>query len=137
MLELEMANDCYNYIKADNSYKQVIREIPFLSRCIDLVLICQNDEIQSIEFKVKKWREAIEQAKQHKLGADKTYICLPKREPSQLLLASLEEARIGLYLYCPDEERKMQEYLPAPKSIDKVDIFNSMLRKTINQIERN
>lgn len=133
MLELEMANDCYAFIKEKDQYKKVVREIPFLSRCIDMILVSKNDEIETIEFKLTKWREAIEQAKNHKLGADRAYICLPKRKPSPTLIEALEEANIGLYLYCPDDECKMQKYLTAQNN-SKIDVFQSILKKNINKI---
>lgn len=133
MLELEMVNDCYEFIKEKDKYKKVVREIPFLSRCIDMILVSDNDEIETIEFKIVKWREAIEQAKNHKLGADRSYICLPKRKPSSVLLEALEQANLGLYLYCPEDKCKMQKYLTA-KNNSKVDVFQMILRENIEKI---
>ena len=78
MLESELLSKGLSFLENNKQYKIVKQEVPFLSRCIDVILINEYDEIISIEFKVSKWRHAIEQAKNHKLGADKAYICLPE-----------------------------------------------------------
>ncbi|PXV62132.1 hypothetical protein C7954_15010 [Halanaerobium congolense] len=49
-----------------------------IKRTIDLVLIIHKNEIVSIEFKLKYWKQVIKQALDHKNGADRAYICIPK-----------------------------------------------------------
>ncbi|MFA7673518.1 MAG: hypothetical protein WCY62_06660 [Clostridia bacterium] len=127
MQELKMVDECYEYLVKMNTYASVIREVPFLSRCIDMVIITNDNEMITIEFKIKDWRHALEQVKNHKLGADRAYICLPIKTPSINLINALSEENVGLYLYNPDEIQIMREYLPAPKNHDKVDKFSSML----------
>lgn len=134
MLEIEMADACYDYLTNYAKYTNVVREVPFLSRCIDLVLISANGDVISIEFKIKNWRHAIEQAKNHMLGADKAYICLPYKNPSEPLLDALKEANIGLYLYSPDNPDKMIEAIPAPPNSHKVNAFQIMLRNTVEKL---
>ncbi|MCL2410117.1 MAG: hypothetical protein FWC97_00600 [Treponema sp.] len=135
MFEMEMANKCYKYLnKNKKEYTNIVCEVPFLSRCIDLVLLTRNEEAIAIEFKIKNWRQAIEQARSHLLGADKVYICLPQRKPSLLLLNTLESEKIGLYLYDPNEIFVMKEYLPAPINEKKVTLFRNMLIDKVNKI---
>jgi phosphoenolpyruvate synthase/pyruvate phosphate dikinase len=134
MLELEMADACYDYLTKYDEYTNIVREVPFLSRCIDLVLISSSGEIISIEFKIKNWRHAIEQAKNHMLGADKAYICLPEKNLSTALLDALEDSAIGLYLYSPDKPDIMIEAVPAPRNNHKVTAFQTMLKNTVEKI---
>lgn len=126
-----MVNECYEYLISSKSYTNVIREVPFLSRCIDIVMITQENEMITIEFKIKDWRHALEQVKSHKLGADKAYICLPIKMPSESLLNALTEEHVGLYLYSTGKQEKMYEYLPAPKNASKIDAFASLLQEKI------
>lgn len=134
MLEIDMVNACYNYLAEYDEYVRIVREVPFLSRCIDLVLISSGGEIISIEFKIKNWRQAIEQAKNHMLGADKAYICLPYKKPTRQLLDALKEAKIGLYQYSPDNPNIMIETMPAPQNNNKVSVFQMMLKNTVETI---
>lgn len=134
MLEIEMANACCNYLMKYDGYINIAREVPFLSRCIDLVLISSNGEIISIEFKIKNWRHAIEQAKNHMLGADRAYICLPEKNLSKQLHEALEDSSIGLFFYSPDKPNKMIEAVPAPQNNHKVTVFQTMLKNTVEKI---
>jgi hypothetical protein len=137
MFEIEMANKCYGYLsQKTDTYTGIIREVPFLSRCIDLVLLTKNEEAITIEFKIKNWRQAIEQAKNHMLGADKVYICLPERNPSELLINALISEKIGLFLYNPNALPVMNEYLSAPKNEKKVTLFKTMLLNNVNTIKK-
>lgn len=101
--------------------KRVYVEVPFLSRCIDMVIINQN-EIISIEFKIGNWKKAIKQAKDHSLGADKAYICLPPRKKiSDELREELAKNGIGLYFY-RETEYPLEEIIPAGSSKLKWDV---------------
>ena len=102
MVESEMMAAGFNFFLHQPEYKVVKQEVPFLSRCIDIVLVNEYDEIISIEFKVSKWRHAIEQAVNHKLGADKSYICLPERTLTDALSEAIVNAQLGLLFYDSD-----------------------------------
>ncbi|MDR0909723.1 MAG: hypothetical protein LBM77_08145 [Spirochaetaceae bacterium] len=101
MLEYEFADSFYQYLCANQSdkYIGIAREVPFLSRCIDMVLISKDKKITTIEFKLKDWSRALKQAKDHSLGADKSYICLPNANTNQRLTNTLIAEGIGLLLY--------------------------------------
>lgn len=133
-----MVDACYNYFFSNNDdFKMVVCEVPFLSRCIDMVLITKESQIVTIEFKIKNWRKALQQARNHKLGADKSYICLPEKTLSKELTKVLEQEQIGLYIYKPGESCIINEYYPAPYNKRKVDIFSEMLiRTTFNISEK-
>lgn len=134
MFEIDMVKDCYEYMEHEDGNKMVVCEIPFMSRCIDMLVLSQEDEVISIEFKLSKWRHAIEQAIDHKQGADYAYICLPKRKTTPKLIAALEEAGVGLLIYDPETDEKMQKVVPAPKSNIVVPFFREELLQTAYHI---
>lgn len=129
-----MMRDSFKYLSSNNNYKMVKSEVPFLSRCIDVVIVDQNDRIISIEFKISKWRHAIEQATNHKLGSDAAYICLPKRKISDILSSAVTEAGIGLLLYDPDSKDKIQVAISAPETSKNIAAFRDILSLTLAKI---
>ena len=134
MLEADMLNVGYEYLLGKDEYKIVKREVPFLSRCIDVVLVNQDNILISIEFKVSKWRHAIEQANNHKLGSDAAYICLPKRTITEKLRRAVTDAGIGLLLYDVNANEKLSVVIPAPKQNDNVPAFRDILMSTLSKI---
>lgn len=101
--------------KLDERGLKVFIQVPFLSRCIDMVIL-DGEEVISIEFKLHDWRKAIVQSRDHLLGVDRAYICIPARENiSKILLENLKEHGIGLYFFYRDSE-PLKEVLPAQKS---------------------
>lgn len=141
MTENEMVNICYNIFEENNKYKNIIREVPFLSRSIDMVLITLDDEIISIEFKLKDWKQAIKQAVDHKNGSDKAYICMPKPPMGfkDDFLNELNEKGIGLLEFLPDSRESIREIITAkenknrwiPNIISLKDIVNRVSNKEI------
>lgn len=129
-----MMRDSFKYLSSNNNYKMVKSEVPFLSRCIDVVIVDQNDKIISIEFKISKWRHAIEQATNHKLGSDAAYICLPKRKIPDILSSAVTEAGIGLLLYDPDSKDKIQVAISAPETSKNIAAFRDILSLTLAKI---
>ena len=134
MLESEMLSKGLSFLENNKQYKIVKQEVPFLSRCIDVILINEYDEIISIEFKISKWRHAIEQAKNHKLGADKAYICLPERNISEVLKKAVTDAGIGLFLFDSSKSNMIYEAIPAPSQKKNIPVFRNILLETINKV---
>lgn len=134
MIEAEMMRDGFEFLSNKKEYKLVKCEVPFLSRCIDVVLIDRNDKIISIEFKISKWRHAIEQAINHKLGADAAYICLPKRKITETLSSAIKEAGIGLLIYDVSSKDKISVAIPAPECSKNVAAFRDILMLTLSKI---
>lgn len=134
MLESEMLSKGLSFLENNKQYKIVKQEVPFLSRCIDVILINEYDEIISIEFKVSKWRHAIEQAKNHKLGADKAYICLPERNISEVLKKAVTDAGIGLFLFDSSKADVIYEAIPAPSQKENIPVFRNILLETIDKV---
>jgi hypothetical protein len=89
--------------------------VPFMARCIDLVLF-REDEMHAIEFKLSDWRRGIVQARDHLLGADYAYVCLPVRQPSDALIAACEESGVGLLMFDPEGTEPFQQEAPPIRS---------------------
>lgn len=132
--EWEMVLDCKSYFEKKSNYQKVACEIPFLSRCIDMVLIDNQNEVITIEFKLTKWRDAILQAYDHMRGADYAYVCMPERKPSEELISQLNSKGIGLLLYneSAEEDEKVRVFLEAPRSTRRVQAFSDNLIHTVD-----
>jgi hypothetical protein len=125
--ELDMVLDCYTFFKNVVGFEHVVLEVPFLSRCIDMVLINENGVIFTIEFKVHNIKQAIKQARDHSLGADYAYICIPEKKKVNMELFRNEN--IGLFLYNPSTANKAKSAYHPKKKKNKVTLFNEMLLK--------
>jgi hypothetical protein len=107
--------------------------VPCLSRCIDLVVLL-NDDLVAIEFKLKDWKRALDQARDHRLAVDRAYVCLPPRKVSAEMEQAFVEAEVGLLLLCDDEaeEWPFREMVPAPDSDVKWSIAEQWLTEVIH-----
>lgn len=115
---------------------EVIEEVPFMSRCIDAVLV-KNGKYRSIEHKLKNWKKALEQARTHQIGADKSYICMPVPAngfTSEFILG-LKRRNIGLIAFNKGKfnleirARRNENWKPAKNSfiniIEKIKMANA------------
>lgn len=134
MTEFEMITDCYNKLLSQNIYRKVLLEVPFLSRSIDMVLVDLDGNIITIEFKLHDWNRAIQQAKDHQLGSDKAYICMPKRHLTLGLLNELERNRIGLLFYDPNEPNPLNEIVSADEINTSWAMWKLSLKRSINSV---
>ncbi len=134
MFENEMIKDGLKYLNNTHEFTVLKQEVPFLSRCIDLVMIDLDGEIISVEFKVNDWRHAIEQAKNHKLGSDKAYICIPKRTITEALSEAISKAGIGLLFYDCNSSKSIYEVIPPPRNHVNIPAFKQLLITNINRI---
>lgn len=89
------------FLKLKKEFKVSALEVSVLNRCIDIVYVNSNKEIVTIEVKLSNWKRAVEQAKDHQLYADKSYICLlkPKRGFSKQFMDTLRLNGIGLICF--------------------------------------
>jgi hypothetical protein len=88
MTEALLHQKVFNYFKSKK--KNIFSEIPFMSRIIDLVIL-EDDEITSYELKIKKWKHAIEQMKEHRIASSYCYLCMPKESVSESLSRKIVE----------------------------------------------
>jgi hypothetical protein len=136
MTESDMVFDCYSKLKCSNICKEIILEVPYMSRCIDMIIVDNDYKLVSVEFKIKNWRKALEQARDHMLGADKSYVCIPKppKEVSPSLISELEKHGIGLFLYDTTKDFPLEEFIP-PKSCEiRWEPWATSLKSLVNRI---
>ena len=78
------------------------------------------------------WKHAIQQAMDHKNGADFAYICLPKRKLPNDLPAMLDETLIGLMMY--NNDTNSIENIIAPRPKQTVAALKNLLLKMADRI---
>jgi len=91
-----------------------------------MVLINENGVIFTIEFKIHNIKQAIKQARDHSLGADYAFICIPEKKKIDLDLFKNEN--IGLFFYNPYVINKVRTVFHPNINKNKVSLFNEMLR---------
>jgi hypothetical protein len=90
--------------------------VPFMSRCIDLLIVRGEDDITAVEFKKHDWRRGIHQAKHHLLGANAAYVCVSLQQPSPACLKAANEAGVGLMRFNQVAECPLEELVEARPS---------------------
>lgn len=90
-------------------------EAPLLGRSVDLVFY-KEDALHSIEFKLKDWRRAITQARDHQLGADFAYICLPGKAVTEAMREAAEQEGVGILELRESDDWPFDTVLPAKRS---------------------
>ena len=113
----------------------VRREVPLLGRIVDLVYI-QDGLVITVEFKMRDWRRAILQARDHLLGADYSYICMPKRKAGEQLQSAIREAQVGLVFHKKNGNWPFEVVIDAPRSKDtwevaRRDLIEHVVREAI------
>ena len=126
MFEIEMEEKMLKYLETRQDVLLLGKEVPFLSRCIDIVFLNIDNQLITFELKIKDWRRAIKQALNHKLGADYSYICILKRKLTPGLQSNIESAKIGLVMFDNEAEIPIEVVLPAPYNNNQL-IFKQIL----------
>jgi hypothetical protein len=80
------------------------------------MLYMKGEAVFSIEFKLRDWKRAIKQARDHKLAADYAYVCLPKRKDVTSLLPAFRAHGIGLLFFDDDGDWPFEVVEEAPRS---------------------
>ncbi len=132
MTESEMVGMCRAYIERCFPGTRVACEVPFLSRCIDMVLLTGTETV-TIEFKLHDWRQAIKQARDHKLGANRAYVCMPYRKQSDAMIRALDKEGIGLLFYMDDGT--MAEARPAVRNEGNHQVFTRLMHDAIKHMK--
>lgn len=129
--ESDMLHDSYYKLIELGSYQKIAIEVPFLSRCIDMVLQSFEGDIISIEFKMRDWKKAVVQARDHSLGADLSYICLPQKDVfSNKMIFELEKFGLGLMSYNRNSNDPLKIIIPAKRNIRQWSMWtNSLINK--------
>lgn len=91
-------------------------EVPFLHRSIDMVWESPDkpERLVAVEFKLHDWKQALQQARDHLLGADEVYITLPRPRIHERLLVQARQTGIGVLAWNPRGElHKRQSFQPT------------------------
>ena len=116
MNELVLHEKVLNYYRKKK--KDIFSEVPFMSRIIDLVVL-EGEEITSYELKIRKWKHAVEQMKEHRIASSYCYLCMPKQSISERLLKRIVEELVfygfGFALW-NENYGEIENVLPARKS---------------------
>ncbi len=112
--ELSLVRRAFECLKEYDNIK-VACNIPVLGRCVDLAYM-KDDSVITVEFKLRDWRRAIKQAKDHRLAADYAYVCMPRRKEYRNLLLSLRAAGVGLIFFNEGNPWPFDIIETAPKS---------------------
>lgn len=120
--------NAYNKLKSLNV--PCVWECPLLGRSIDL-LYYKDNFICSVEFKLNNWKKALVQARDHQLGADLAYICMPEKKISDKIKKEAQELNIGILELNESEHWPFVTILPAKKSEDQWCIGKEKLIKQL------
>lgn len=131
--ERSLVIDAFNRLKKE-SIQFVCCEVPLLGRCIDLAFMVE-ESLFSVEFKLHNWRKAIQQARDHRLGADFAYICMPEREVTSQMRDEFNEAGVGLMFYKKSKGWPFKEIIKAPKSKETWSVARSDLTEYIQCLQ--
>ena len=77
-------------------------EVPFFSRNIDLVIVDNENNFISIEFKLNDIQGVLAQSLKCLLCSDFVYVCLPKRNLRKKTIEEFEKNGIGIILVDKD-----------------------------------
>ncbi len=103
--EKQMVLDYCKILEKENVSFAV--EVPFYNRSIDLVYIDKKGNLCALEFKLNDWKKAISQAKDCSSGAQKVYVCIPKKKYSMELEEQAEKVGCGLIIFDVESKNKV------------------------------
>jgi len=133
MSERTLVGRCVSKLKDFPSIR-VCREVPILGRSADLAYV-HNGELFTVEFKIGDWRRALAQARDHLLGSDYSYICMPERRVSDQMQVELTEMGVGLVFYREDANWPFAEVIKARPSEEKWEVARAWALEYIEQNE--
>ena len=127
-----------NLVKAalKRLYKQksfkVCCEVPILGRSADMVYII-GKLLTTIEFKLKNWKKALRQSGDHKLGADYSYVCMPRRCVSEEMRQEFIDRGVGLVFFKEKGKWPFEEIIKASRSIEAWPAIRSRVAEYIKE----
>lgn len=76
----------------------VCEQVPVLGRSADLAFI-RGGAVVTVEFKLRDWRRALAQARDHLLAADYAWVCMPRRSVTPAMRDAFKREGVGLTFY--------------------------------------
>lgn len=114
---------------------RVCCNVGLLGRCIDMVFV-RNGRVYTVEFKLHDLRRAIGQARDHRLGCDFAYICMPDRRLSKSSRAMMMDAGVGLFFYCAEGTWPFTTVQKAPRSDETWSVARSQLLRYLMERDK-
>ena len=112
--ESSLLNPVVGYIKR-KGFRLQASELPFYQRSVDIYgFSITNYKTIAIEFKLHKWKKAVEQALLYQLCADEVYIAMPKKFIGRVNFDFLTKYGIGLIAV--SETGRCQKMIEAKQS---------------------
>jgi len=127
--EFDLVSDVHGRLKKIPGISPCF-EVPLMGRSVDLAYIHKRSVV-TVEFKLRDWKRAILQAKDHLLGADYAYICLPARAISEELRRVLREVGVGLLFYSKTGDWPFETAIEACRSRETWSVARSGVIKYI------
>jgi len=125
--EEKYVNKAFEILQNHSEINNIRKHVPILGRYVDLAFI-KGNSIYTVEFKLHNWKRALIQSKDHLLGADYCYICMPPKLFKDDFILSLNKFGIGLYAFTNNKYWPFTEVVKAKKSKKK---FNFVWKKTL------
>jgi hypothetical protein len=94
---------------------KLMTEVPLLGRVVDLIYL-DSLSVYTVEFKLRDWSRALLQARDHLLGADFAWVCLPVLPKSPTFLSEARVQGIGVALYVKGRGWPFQTIVPPVQS---------------------
>lgn len=126
--ELELVSEKYF---VDNGFK-FLKQVPLYNRIIDLVAIDSDGLLLSVEFKLRNWKRALEQALANSNSFDFSYVCVPGGRYMENLIENAKESGIGVMVY-DDEVGTIKIVFKAERKTNKWRPNEIYLRNYLNK----
>ena len=92
---------------------RTLTEVGLMTRSVDAIAIDAQGTVLAIEFKLRDWRSAVRQVRDHKVACQMVAICMPRKAPSDSMREVLEQEGIGFLAY--DATTGTLEFALQPK----------------------
>ncbi len=126
-------NKALKILSKRDDIKYIAQEVPILGRYVDLAFV-KDKYIYTVEFKINNCKRAFKQSKDHMLGADFCYICMPERTFKNTFIESLIDEGIGLFTFTNNKHWPFNEIVKARKSNRK---FKFVWKNTLSHCQKN
>lgn len=113
--EKKYLKKAYKILSKRKDIQNIATEVPILGRYVDLAFIKEKN-IYTYEFKINDCKRALIQSKDHMLGADYCFICMPPRTFKNEFLQLVMDAGVGLCTLVDDAKWPFKEIIKAKKS---------------------
>lgn len=109
--------------------------VPLLGRCVDLAYLHESCLV-TVEFKLRDWRRALRQARDHRLATDYAYVCMPRREIPTAMRQEFIRLGVGLSFYSNRGDWPFEIAVQAPRSCETWSVARAWLCGYLRSVER-